>query len=68
MAGRTGIAATAGWIDWYNDRLHGSLGTVPPAEFAHTHYGAVNRRSSRYESGTKAVTVHGALLLWLPRR
>jgi len=36
--------ATAGWVDWYNNRrLHGSLGHVPPIEFEQTHYAALNR-------------------------
>ena len=35
--------ATAGWVDWYNHRrLHGSLGMVPPAEYEHAHYAALN--------------------------
>src|SRR5665647_1760522 len=36
--------ATAGWVDWYsNRRLHGTLGYVPPAEYEHAHYAALNR-------------------------
>lgn len=35
--------ATAGWIDWYNNRrLHSSIGMVPPAEFEQAHYAALN--------------------------
>ena len=35
--------ATAGWVDWYNNRrLHGSLGMVSPLEFETTHYAALN--------------------------
>jgi len=35
--------ATAGWVDWYNERrLHGSLGNVPPVEFEQGHYAALN--------------------------
>ncbi len=35
--------ATAGWVDWYNQRrLHGSLGNVPPVEYEHAHYAALN--------------------------
>jgi len=36
--------ATAGWVDWYNNRrLHGTLGNVPPVEYEHAHYAALNR-------------------------
>lgn len=36
--------ATAGWVDWYNQRrLHGSLGMISPAEFETAHYEALNR-------------------------
>ena len=35
--------ATAGWVDWYNNRrLHSSLGMVTPVEFENTHYAALN--------------------------
>lgn len=31
--------ATAGWVDWYNQRrLHGSPGTISPIEFENAHY------------------------------
>jgi putative transposase len=34
--------ATAGWVDWYNQRrLHGTLGMVPPAEYEQAHYAAL---------------------------
>ena len=34
--------ATAGWVDWYdNRRLRGSLGMVPPAEYEQAHYAAL---------------------------
>jgi len=36
--------ATAGWVDWYNNRrLHGSLGMMTPVEFEAVHYAALNR-------------------------
>ena len=35
--------ATAGWVDWYNNRrLHGTLGMVSPLEYETTHYAALN--------------------------
>jgi putative transposase len=34
--------ATAGWVEWYNNRrLHSSLGYVPPIEFEQAHYAAL---------------------------
>ena len=36
--------ATAGWVDWYNQRrLHGSLGMISPAEYETAHYATLNR-------------------------
>ena len=36
--------ATAGWVDWYNNRrLHSTLGNVPPLECEQAHYAALNR-------------------------
>ncbi|MGF7020003.1 transposase InsO family protein [Brachybacterium tyrofermentans] len=36
--------ATAGWVDWYNNRrLHGSLGMLTPIEFETLHYEALTR-------------------------
>ena len=36
--------ATAGWVDWYNNRrLHSTLGNVPPVEHEQAHYAALNR-------------------------
>jgi transposase InsO family protein len=36
--------ATAGWVDWYNNRrLHGSLGMNSPAEYEATYYAVLNR-------------------------
>jgi transposase InsO family protein len=34
--------ATAGWVDWWNNRrLHGTLGMRTPAEFEHAYYAAL---------------------------
>jgi len=36
--------ATAGWVDWYNNRrLHGTLGMLPPTEYEQAHCAALNR-------------------------
>ena len=36
--------ATAGWVDWYNNRrLHSTLRNVPPVEYEQAHYAALNR-------------------------
>ena len=36
--------ATAGWVDWYNQRrLHSSLDYLSPAEYEQAHYAALNR-------------------------
>jgi transposase InsO family protein len=36
--------ATAGWVDWYNNRrLHSSLDYQTPEEFEQAHYTALNR-------------------------
>ncbi len=36
--------ATAGWVDWYNQRrLHSTLGMIPPTEYETSHYAALNR-------------------------
>jgi transposase InsO family protein len=36
--------ATAGWVDWYNNRrLHGSLGMITPVESETLHYEALTR-------------------------
>jgi integrase-like protein len=36
--------ATAGWVDWYNNRrLHSTLGNAPPVEYEQAHYAALNR-------------------------
>ena len=32
--------ATCGWVSWFNEeRLHGELGDLTPAEFEEAHYG-----------------------------
>ena len=36
--------ATAGWVDWYNNRrLHSSIGMIPPTDHEHAYYAALNR-------------------------
>ena len=36
--------ATAGWVDWYNNRrLHSTLGMMTPVEFKQAHYATLNR-------------------------
>jgi len=36
--------ATAGWVDWYNNRrLHGTLGMVSPNEYEATYYATLSR-------------------------
>lgn len=36
--------ATAGWVDWYdNRRLHSMLGMMTPVEFDQAHYATLNR-------------------------
>jgi putative transposase len=35
--------ATAGWVDWSNNRrLHSSLAMIPPIEYEQAHYAALN--------------------------
>jgi putative transposase len=37
--------ATAGWVDWWNNRrLHSTLGMIPPAEFEQAHYAALSQQ------------------------
>ena len=34
--------ATAGWVDWYNNRrLHSTLGMLTPVEYESAHYAAL---------------------------
>ncbi len=36
--------ATAGWVDWYNNRrLHGTLDYLTPVEYEQAHYATLNR-------------------------
>lgn len=36
--------ATAGWVDWYNNRrLHSSLDYLTPIEYEQAHYAALTR-------------------------
>ncbi|MCU1672333.1 MAG: Integrase, catalytic region [Frankiales bacterium] len=38
--------ATAGWVDWYNNRrLHSSLDYLTPEEFKQAHYAAISREA-----------------------
>ena len=35
--------ATAGWVDWWNNRrLHGVLGMITPSEAEEAHYAAIS--------------------------
>ena len=39
--------ATAGWVDWYNQRcLHGSLGMMSSKEFEDVHYATLPRAAT----------------------
>jgi putative transposase len=34
--------ATASWVHWYNhERLHSSIGDIPPVECEHQHYDSI---------------------------
>ena len=38
--------ATAGWVDWWNNRrLHGTFGMVTPTEAEQQYYATLNRES-----------------------
>ena len=44
--------ATAGWVDWYNNRrLHCSLGNVPPVEYEQAHYAALRAANIKRNLG-----------------
>ena len=46
--------ATAGWLDWYNNRrLHSSLGMITPTEFEQAHYAALNVEMQPHMSAAK---------------
>ena len=46
--------ATAGWVDWYNNRrLHGSLGMLTPIEFETLHYEALTREPAPTKSAAE---------------
>ena len=39
--------ATATWVTWYNnDRLHSSIGMIPPVEHENAHDAALNREQN----------------------
>ena len=49
--------ATAGWVDWYNERrLHGTLGMLTLSEYEQAHYAAPSR--SPHESGREPGALH----------
>jgi len=49
---RTIEFATAGWLEWYNQRrLHGSLWMIGPVEFENAQYAALNESRNPYRSG-----------------
>jgi putative transposase len=55
--------ATAGWVDWYNNRrLHSTLGNVPPIEYEQAHYAALNREPYPYRNGREPEALHRAVL------
>jgi putative transposase len=50
--------ATAGWVDWWNQRrLHSSIGQIPPAEHEQAYYTASTESRTPYRSGREPVTV-----------
>jgi putative transposase len=45
--------ATLGWVHWYNnERLHGFIGDVPPAEFEETFYAETREGQASAENTT----------------
>lgn len=51
--------ATAGWVDWYNNRrLHSTLEKVPPLEYEQAHYAALNREPHPVQDGPEPGALH----------
>lgn len=45
--------ATAGWVDWWNNRrLHGVLGMITPIEAEQAHYAAIELDAARSTAAT----------------
>lgn len=51
--------ATAGWIDWYNNRgLYSTLGKLAPVEYEQDHYAALNPSRSPHRDGREPGALH----------
>jgi putative transposase len=49
--------ATVEYVSWFNhDRLHSSLGDIPPVEFEHNHYAEIASKASISANGSVAAT------------